>query len=77
MSEVEELRENKRGKWIHHGKFMVINLENAREQYSVLGYPHRNIEREECSVCGKYTMKDDSIRYDYCPHCGAKMEAED
>lgn len=31
-----------------------------------------------CSVCGEMfdQMDNDVERFDYCPHCGAKMEAE-
>ena len=28
----------------------------------------------ECSVCGRHTARH---RFDYCPHCGAKMIADD
>ena len=61
------------GKWIDKGEMMVVNLENARQQYKELGYPHRNISRLECSECGKLTLVDSSIGYEFCPHCGAKM----
>lgn len=66
--------ERKKGKWIPDGKQMIINLENAREQYKELGYPHRNILRLQCSECRKLTLVDESIRYDYCPNCGARLE---
>lgn len=59
--------------WNLVGKQMVINLANAREQYSELGYPHRNILLMQCDRCRLITMVDESIRYDYCPHCGADM----
>ena len=62
-----------RAHWNLVGKQMVINLANAREQYSELGYPHRNILQMQCDKCGLITMVDESIRYDYCPHCGADM----
>lgn len=61
------------GKWEDAGKQMLINLENAREQYSVLGYPHRTELKRRCSVCRKITLVDSSIEYKYCPHCGAVM----
>lgn len=64
------------GKWEDAGKQMLINLENAREQYSVLGYPHRTELKRRCSVCRKITLVDASIEYKYCPHCGAKMKGE-
>ena len=63
----------KHGKWIKQGKQMIINLENAREQYAALGYPHRNEYRLQCSLCRKITMVDGGIVYEYCPHCGADM----
>lgn len=66
------------GEWEDAGKQMLINLENAREQYSVLGYPHRTESKRRCSVCRKITLVDASIEYKYCPHCGARMKgAED
>lgn len=63
------------GKWIVEAKQMIINLANAREQYKTLGYPHRNILLLKCSKCKMVTMVDETIKYDFCPHCGAKMEA--
>lgn len=62
------------GKWVLDGVQMIINLENARKQYKELGYPHRNELRMRCSNCKKITMVDASIRYEYCPHCGARMD---
>lgn len=62
-----------RGKWEKVGEQMLINLENAREQYAELGYPHRKILNLRCSSCRKVTMVDSSIAYDFCPHCGADM----
>ena len=72
----QTIEERKKGKWINNGKQMTINLENAREQYAELGYPHRNILRLSCSNCGKVTLVDESIVYSYCPHCGALMKGE-
>ena len=65
-----------RGKWEKVGEQMLINLENAREQYAELGYPHRKILNLRCSSCRKVTMVDSSIAYDFCPHCGANMREE-
>ena len=64
------------GRWIRDGEQMIINLENAREQYAVLGYPHRKYLKLECSVCKMLTLVDSSIKYEFCPHCGARMEGE-
>jgi len=69
----EDVRPVVRAHWNLVGKQMVINLANAREQYSELGYPHRNILQMQCDKCRLTTMVDESIRYDYCPHCGAEM----
>ena len=64
------------GEWEDAGKQMVINLENAREQYSALGYPHRTELKRRCSLCRKITLVDASIEYRYCPHCGARMKGD-
>ena len=64
------------GRWIRDGEQMIINLENARKQYAVLGYPHRKYLKLECSVCKKITLVDSSIKYEFCPHCGADMRGE-
>lgn len=68
-----DVRPVARGKWEKVGEQMLINLENAREQYAELGYPHRKILNLRCSSCRKVTMVDSSIAYDFCPHCGADM----
>ena len=65
-----------RGKWKKVGTQMHLNLDNAREQYRELGYPHRNIECLQCSNCRMVSMVDESIRYEFCPHCGADMREE-
>ena len=62
------------GKWIKKGKQMHINLENALEQYRVLGYPHRNILELQCDTCNMLTMVDSTIKYEFCPHCGEPMD---
>ena len=67
----------KRGEWIVFNKQMLINLENAREQYKELGYPHRTELGLQCSNCRKVTYVDSGIKYEFCPHCGAKMEVQD
>ena len=67
----------KRGEWIVFNKQMLINLENAREQYKELGYPHRTELGLQCSNCRKVTYVDSGIKYEFCPHCGAKMEVQE
>lgn len=64
------------GRWIVGTKRKFIDLENADRQYKELGYPHRSYANMICSCCRMTTMVDDTIKYDYCPHCGAKMDEE-
>lgn len=61
------------GQWLYGEERKFIDLENAVEQYKVLGYPHRPYVNMSCSVCRKITICDKTIRYDFCPHCGARM----
>lgn len=61
-------------KWEITGKQMIINLENAREQYKELGYPHRTELKMRCPLCNKITFCDSSILYEFCPHCGEQLE---
>ena len=70
------IEERKKGERIGAGKQMIVNLENAREQYAVLGYPHRNELKLQCSCCRKITMVDETIAYNFCPHCGADMRGK-
>lgn len=76
VNDMPTIEERKNGEWIIRGKQMVLNLENAREQYSALGYTHRNIQQLQCSECRKITLVDESILYEYCPHCGACMRGQ-
>ena len=66
----------KQGYWTEIGKDIYVNLEIAREQYKVLGYPHRVILKLQCSECRMITCVDSSIAYEFCPHCGADMREE-
>lgn len=61
-------------KWIEKANKMFINLEDAREQYKTLGYPHRKMLYLQCDACNKITTVDDTIMYQYCPHCGVKID---
>ena len=63
----------KRGYWIYKDESLIVNLNNAKEQFDALGQVHRTELRLQCSVCHKITMVDSSIKYEYCPHCGAEM----
>lgn len=66
--------ECERGHWIEGGHRKFIDLANADRQYTELGYPHRTYINMSCSNCGMITIVDASIRYDFCPHCGADMK---
>ena len=54
--------ERKTGKWIGH------SLQNGL--YS--------LDEDTCSVCGHsfYQISETGCLWNYCPHCGAKMEVE-
>ncbi len=64
-------------RWEKVGENMIINLENAREQYKELGYPHRIELLLRCDSCRKITIVDSSIAYRFCPHCGKEMQQYD
>lgn len=57
-----DVRENKRGKWTKCEK-------DAR------GYSD-TFECSECECLVTYAYYVQDIDYDFCPHCGAKMEGE-
>ena len=63
-------------KWRYIGRFPVVNLSNAKEQYEELGFFHRWIESYQCPKCNKVTLVDDSIAYSYCPICGERLDYE-
>lgn len=63
----------KHGKW-ETGllrEFRNTDIE-AQEKADKAGYV-RYVVNLKCSACGKITMVDNSIKYNFCPHCGAKM----
>lgn len=65
------------GKWEHVGSRKVIVLEDALDQFNAFGTVHRNYEVLRCPKCNKRTIVDSDILYEYCPHCGAKIESEE
>lgn len=71
LEDVEPIRH---GHWEKCGEFKFINLDNAGQQYKELGYPHRPYTAQTCSRCRMTTIVDKTIMYDYCPHCGARMD---
>ena len=48
----------------------VAEVKHGRWEYTP-------IYAEFCSVCGGYPDDNANHHYDYCPHCGAKMDLED
>ena len=62
-------------KWIEDGKIEFLNRNSWAEveQRKALGYTGRTYLKLICSKCHKTTMVDDSIAYEYCPHCGVQI----
>lgn len=63
----DDKNEPKRGEWIH-----------GREIWKEWAYDHWIIYYEDwhCSNCKVVFEQDEKPKYNYCPNCGAKMEAE-
>lgn len=64
------------GRWIEDGSFKYKNGGRNSEAKELFGTEWRTMRRVKCSLCNKITLVDDTILYEYCPHCGAKMEEE-
>lgn len=70
--------ERKRGKWTLIGMKMYKTVGRTPDQKEVLLEKEwRREEKIQCSRCGKLTMLDYSITYQFCPHCGADMREVD
>lgn len=52
------------------------NADFEKLKKSVLGYDGFVLNTLQCSACRKVTLVDRNIRYQYCPHCGAKLMTE-
>lgn len=78
FSEIDDMPTGGResGHWIFGLIKTHIVLEDCKEQMETLGYVHRNYINIRCSKCRKVTIVDSSVRYTYCPHCGADMHKE-
>lgn len=55
------------------GTFKYKHGGSGHEQKELFGTEWRVMERRRCSSCHKVLLVDDSIAYEYCPHCGAKV----
>lgn len=64
----------KAGKWVYQGAYKYINLNMCIAQYDATGELHRTGITQRCSLCNMNTGLDSTVKYEYCPHCGAKME---
>ena len=66
------------GHWIYQSSRKFINTDVSEEklQKEILGYGGRVVLNLQWSVCRKVTMVCNSISYEYCPHCGAKMDGD-
>ena len=65
------------GKWIEDGSFKYKHGGRNSEVKELFGTEWRVIRRIKCSLCNKITLVDETILYEYCPHCGAKMRGEE
>ena len=64
------------GKWIEDGSFKYKHGGRNSEAKELFGTEWRTMRRIKCSLCNKITLVDDTILYEYCPHCGADMRGE-
>ena len=64
------------GRWIEDGSFKYKHGGRNSEAKELFGTEWRTMRRIKCSLCNKITLVDDTILYEYCPHCGAKMDGE-
>lgn len=69
--------ERKRGRWTLIGMKKYKTVGRTPDQKEVLLEKEwRREEKIQCSCCGKITMLDYSITYQFCPHCGADMRED-
>ncbi len=67
------------GQWRVYSKtrsFDILHLGSMFRRYVVMKYLPTTLGLR-CSECGKVTYVNDSIAYNYCPHCGANMDLEE
>ena len=62
------------GKWSLYNKHEIIHYGNE-EYRKLIGTPHRFLNGLQCSECKKVSMVLESIEYEFCPHCGARMDS--
>lgn len=64
------------GKWIrgHERHFLDARINVNVEMKKDTGKGYHTYINARCSKCRMITIYNDSILYEYCPHCGARME---
>lgn len=68
----------KHGRWEFEAKWQYKNCDGrGMERKEIFGTTKRTCNRLKCSKCKKAVVIDDTIAYAYCPHCGARMDAEE
>lgn len=64
----------RRGRWKYEAGFKYKRGGRNTEAKQIFGTEWRTMQRLKCSVCGMVVLVDDTIKYEYCPHCGARCE---
>ncbi len=55
---------------VRHGRWIGTEYDGYADGFPVY-------DAYECSVCGtEYDTDDGEITYNYCPHCGARMDGD-
>ena len=64
------------GHWIIGASrhFLDTRLGIGKEMKESTGKGYHTYQNRQCSVCRMISIVDDGIMYEYCPHCGAKMD---
>lgn len=69
-----DVAEVRHGKWKYEAGFKYKRGGRNTEAKQIFGTEWRTMQRLKCSVCGMVVLVDDTIKYEYCPHCGARCE---
>ena len=72
-STIQAIREIPRGNW-SRDRFIAEVMSIPEADVSPVVHAKWNSQvyaKHECSACGFYEVE---TEYDYCPHCGAKMD---
>ena len=69
-----DVAEVRHGRWEIEAEFKYKRGGRNTEAKQIFGTEWRTMQRLKCSVCGMVVLVDDTIKYEYCPHCGARCE---